>query len=176
MGSTRLWLVSLTVLALLSTFGCGGGVNASSSNASGFDNQTNGLVSDAQLLELWHHAQAQIATVPFILNPVPVLLNGAANQMAGPDARAYQVNPGKVRVVAVPDIPLASLPPEFNNGAHPDPTGIIGQCNDVVHYCHSSCHGDTVYVAASMATSDGATGWEFQNIILARLGYNVSGR
>jgi hypothetical protein len=165
------------LIALISTVGCGGGAYGThSGNADGFDNQTRGLASDAQLLELWHSAQARLATAPVSLNPVAVLLNGDPNHIVAPDSRAYQISPGHVCVIAVPDIPLASLPAEWHNGAHPDPTGIIDHCNDVVHYCHASSRGDTVWVAASMVDSDGTTGWEFENIILARLGYDVSKR
>jgi hypothetical protein len=174
-ASSLLWQFAL--LATISIVGCGGGGSTShSATTDGFDNQTKGLASDAQLLQLWHNAQTRLATSPISLNPVAVLLNGAVNRAIAPDPRAYQINPGYVRVIALPDIPLSALPPEWHNGAHPDPTGIIAQCNNVVQYCHASSSGDTVWVAASMADSDGTTGWEFENIILARLGYDISMR
>ena len=174
-ASSLLWQFAL--LAMFSMVGCGGGGSGShSANTDGFDNQTNGLASDAQLLELWHNAQVRLATAPISLNPVAVVLNGDPNRIVPPDPRARQISPGYVRVIAVPDIPLASLPAEWHNGAHPDPTGIIAQCNDVVQYCHASSSGNAVWVAASMVDSDGTTGWEFENIILARLGYDVSRR
>jgi hypothetical protein len=167
----------LALIPLIGILGCGGGGSSShSASSSGFDNHTDGLASDAQLLQLWHNAQGRIATASISLNPVAVLMTGAPTQVVAPDPRAYQISPGYVCVIAVPDIPLASLPSEWHNGAHPDPTGIIDKCNDVVQYCHASSSGDTVWVAASMITSDGTTGWEFENIILARLGYDVSKR
>jgi hypothetical protein len=146
--SSRLILLS-ALLPLINMVGCGGGGNSPrSANADGFDNQTHGLASDAQLLDLWHNAQTRLATAPISLNPVAVLLNGDANRVVSPDPRAYQVGPNYVCVIAVPDIPLASLPAEWHNGAHSDPTGIIDKCNEVVRYCHASSQGNTVYVAA----------------------------
>ncbi len=125
---------------------------------------------------MWGTAQTQVATQQFTLNAATISLNGGAPQTAGPDSRATNVQPDGVTVIAVPDIPAASLPAQFRDKGYADPTGVIDRCTEVVHYCHSSLHGNTIYVARSLAGHDGATGWEFQNVILSRLGYNISGR
>lgn len=75
MFRTTLLLRMLAFAALFCVAGCGGGAGGTrSANATGFDNQTKGLATDARLLELWHNAPARLATAPISLNPVAVLL------------------------------------------------------------------------------------------------------
>ncbi len=155
---------------------CGGG---QSSQVGGhtdapFVNLTGGLATDAQLWGLWHGAQQELCDHPIPLNPV----TGGGSWVAPPDPRADGVQPHGIAVVAVPDVLLTNLPPQYHDGNHHDPTGII-QCapSAIVPYCHSYLlHGTDVYVASSLVLNPGATGWEFQNAILMQLGYDVSGR
>jgi hypothetical protein len=144
-----------------------------------FDNHTS--ASADQLKELWVGAQTYFATQTIPLNPVTAAAKGAPVTYSTADSRAYQIEPNGLSVYAVPDLTVAQLQSE-NPGVqlhHPtDPTGVV-HCPDNAsnaRYCVSYCEGGAVYVAVSQVLNPDATGWEFQNVILMRLGYNVSGR
>ncbi len=131
---------------------------------------------------IWQEAQQDLATQPIALNPVAVLMNGATPQTIAPDTRADGVQPKCIAVISVPDLTVAQLQAENPNVAlqhNTDPTGII-HCPEgaLAKYCHSftASNNQACYVSASEVLNFGATGWEFENIILARLGYNTAGR
>ena len=124
---------------------------------------------------MWQRAQQTLATQQIPLNPVTAQVKGVAVVYVSPDPRAYQVSPNCVCVKTVPDIPAQSLSAQYQQKGYVDPTGVI-QCNSATGYCHSYTDNHDVWVAQSLVLNDGATGWEFQNIILDRLGYNDSGR
>jgi hypothetical protein len=116
------------------------------------------------------------------LNPVSVLVNGGVLQTVSPDSRATTVQPQCTAVIAVPDLTVVQLQAENPGVAlqhNTDPTGVI-HCPDgaLAKYCHSytASNNRAAYVSASQVLNFGATGWEFENIILARLGYNTAGR
>ncbi len=164
--------------------GCGGSQFAPTPTcaSTSFDNRTNGGATDAQLQALWRQAQQQLATQNIPLNPVTALTQGAAPQTLSPDSRANGVQPQCIAVIAVPDLTVAQLQAE-NPGVtlqhDTDPTGVI-HCPEGAQakYCcaFTSSNNAGIYVAASQVLNGGATGWEFENIILARLGYNTAGR
>ena len=84
-------------------------------------------------------------------------------------------------VETIADLTVAQLQAE-NPGTslrhNSDPTGIV-HCpsnSERAKYCASYVSGTSIYVAASLEYSDNATGYEMQNIILARLGYDISKR
>ena len=179
-------IASTTVLLFVAALtGCGGGGKfdpTPSCATTGFDNQTSGGATDSQLQALWQQAQQDLATQPIVLNPVAAQMQGATLQTIAPDSRATGVQPQCIAVVAVPDLTVAQLQAENPGVAlqhNTDPTGII-HCPDgaLAKYCHSftASNNQAAYVAASMVLNFGATGWEFENIILARLGYNTAGR
>jgi len=178
-----LMLHAILFLSMLSN-GCGGGQLAPtpSCTASSFDNRTNGGATDAQLQVLWQQAQQELATQPIVLNPVAVQVQGGVLQTTASDSRADQVQPQCVAVITIPDLTVAQLQTENPGVAlqhQTDPTGVI-HCPEgaLAKYCVSftATNNQAAYVAQSQVLNFGATGWEFENIILARLGYNTSGR
>lgn len=72
MFRTTLLLRMLAFAAVFCVVGCGGGAGGSrSANATGFDNQTKGLATDARLLELWHNAPLALLPHPSASIPSP---------------------------------------------------------------------------------------------------------
>jgi hypothetical protein len=115
-------------------------------------NYTN--VPDSVLLQQWTLAQQGLATAPF-----PMTCGNGPMHAADP--RALTVQPKHVTVVSVPDItPGAIVTPDFSQTP-----------------CHSFAepwHKPRVYAAQSMVPVTLA--YEFENLILSDLGYDVSGR
>ncbi len=174
---------AVLLFAAIST-GCGGSQFAPtpSCSSTSFDNQTNGGATNSQLQAIWQEAQQDLATQPITLNPVAVLMNGGTLQTTAPDTRADGVQPKCIAVISVPDLTAAQLQAENPTVAlqhNSDPTGII-HCpkGALAKYCHSftASNNQAAYVSASEVLNFGATGWEFENIILARLGYDTAGR
>lgn len=181
-------IASVIAMALLLLIACSSGCGGSqftptpSCTSSSFDNQTNGGATDSQLQALWQQAQMELATQPIPLNPVTVQMQGGALVTITPDSRADTVQPECTAVIAIHDLTVAQLQAENPGVAlqhNTDPTGII-HCPEgaMARYCHSftASNNRAVYVSASEVLNFGATGWEFENIILARLGYSTSGR
>jgi hypothetical protein len=143
-----------TTLALaLLLAGCGAGTKPTAS-PSGFINQTTDA-TDAQLTALWQQAQQALATQPIPMNPVT-----SPNDItyAKPDPRALQLQPDGLDVI---EMPGAYFP------CSESPTG----------YCAGLTEGpEQIEVAQKYILSAGGTGYEMQNTMLERLGYNVSGR
>jgi hypothetical protein len=120
------------------------------------------VLSDPQLKALWQDAQTVIATQPIMINAALVAEGKEQPIYFSPDLSAYNINPDGVTVIPVED-----------NG-----TGVIKAPNNVggVAWCHSYLQGSEIYVAASMMYNSGTTGYEMQNYILSKLGFNVSQR
>jgi hypothetical protein len=111
-------------------------------------------VSDVVLQEQWLMAQQGLASAPFPMN-----YSGGGTHAADP--RALTVQPKHVTVVSVPDI---------TKGV------IVTPAFDYVN-CHSfACcwRKPRVYAAASEVPV--TLMYEFQNVILSKLGYDVSAR
>ena len=136
--------------------------------------------TDVQLETLWQQAQQDLATQPIVLNPVTVEMHGGTLETVPADPRAYSVKPDCVAVIGVPDMTVAQLQAENPGLAtehNVDPTGVIpAPGNAQTKYCVAYTTSGSIYVAASQVLNPGATGWEMQNVILARLGYNTAGR
>lgn len=166
--------VFLIPLALLAV-GCGGtpgGLQAASSAASascssGFINQT-GLPTSA-LVAQWQQAQNNIAVKGVYLDAA--IHNPPTRLVVDP--RAMNIQPNCVTVISIADIPVAQLPPAYARAGYTDPSGVI-QCSGV--YAHSCVFisSKTVYTAKSLESI--APIYEFENLILAALGYDLSGR
>ena len=142
--------------------GCGDGVTQPCSS-SGFINKTD--ASDTQLGELWQGAQPEMATKPIPLDPV----SSSGNiTYASPNPKALKVTPDcHVTVTTKPNVLPNSKFPGFS--CSESPTG----------YCAEITLGSgpwTVEIVAPDLLEPGATSWEFQNVILEKLGYNVEGR
>lgn len=139
-------------------------------SVNGFFNQS--TATDAQLLALWQGAQQQLATQPIPMDPVT---NPGNVQYSPPDPRALSIEPAcKVTVIALPNTqPLPTYPPGFPCPPNSDaPPG---------YYCAGATLGGnggpwTIEVVQNDLLDADATGWEMQNVILIRLGYNVGGR
>jgi hypothetical protein len=183
--SNYLIIATAATLLFVGAFtACGGSQYAPtpSCTASAFDNQTNGGATNSQLQALWQHARQDLATQTIALNPVTVQMQGGTLQTIAPDTRANGVQPNCIAVITVPDLTVAELKAE-NPGVtlqhNTDPTGIIHcPAGALARYCHSftASNNQAAYVSASEVLNFGATGWEFENIILARLGYDTEGR
>jgi hypothetical protein len=173
-----------TLLLVVAFTGCGGSQYAPTPTcaASSFDNQTNGGATNSQLQALWQQAQQDLATQPIALNPVSVQMQGGNLQTIAPDTRANGVQPNCIAVITIPDLTVAQLQAENPGVAlqhNTDPTGIIHcPAGALSKYCYSftASNNQAAYVSSSEVLNFGATGWEFENIILARLGYDTSGR
>jgi hypothetical protein len=142
------------------------------------------VASDPQLVAMGGRAQQHLATVNIVLNAAVVKTTpGTLPDTVPPDPRALTVGYDGVTVTVVPDLTVAQLKAENPGIAlrhKRDPTGVI-HCPlpttpPTTGYCASYLSGDSIYVAKSLEYDDGATGYEMQNIILERLGYDISGR
>jgi|ERR1017187_3411309 hypothetical protein len=132
-------------------------------------------VSDAVLAQQWALAQHSLATAPFPQNY-------SGGNMHAADPRALTVQPEHVTVVSVPDVPIADLvkiDPAWAKDKDPSGAIIFTGGNGLLGYtpCHafSLCYKKPrVYAAASEIPN--VLSYEFQNLILSRLGYDVSAR
>lgn len=183
-GNLRTIAGTGVLLILAAITGCGGSQYAPtpSCSSSSFDNQTNGGATNTQLQALWQQAQQDLATQSIALNPVTVQMQGGTLQTIAPDSRAGGVQPNCIAVITVPDLTVAELQAENPGVAlqhNANPTGVIHcPAGALAKYCHSftASNNQAAYVSASEVLNFGATGWEFENIILARLGYDTAGR
>lgn len=143
------------VLFLSIMLGCGGTIKMI-----GFRNHTS--ATDEQLWAMWRQAQQDLASNEVMLNPVQALFKheqpicGITVECVPPDTKALQDEPDGVAVYEVPD----------QGGSIP--------CGP--HRCYAYTLGGEVYVDSLYVLNQGATGWEFQNIMLARDGIPTDGR
>jgi hypothetical protein len=156
---------------------CGGGGNPSVT-----PNAVVPVVSDSQLVAMWDRAQQYLATNNIVLNAAAMaVFPGISPDTHPPDQRALTTSDAGVTVATLPDLTVAQLQAE-NPGVtlhhNTDPTGVV-HCpsnSEGAKYCASYVSGTSIYVAASLEYSDNATGYEMQNVILSRLGYDISKR
>lgn len=131
---------------------------------------------------MWDSAQQYLATNNIVLNAAAMVVSqGIAPDTHPPDQRALTTSDAGVTVTTLPDLTVAQLQAE-NPGVtlqhNADPTGIV-HCpsnSEGAKYCASYVAGSSIYVAASLEYFDNATGYEMQNITLAKLGYDISER
>jgi hypothetical protein len=102
-------------------------------------------------------------------------------QWRSPDPRALTVAPKNVTVVAVPDWPITDLmkiDPAWSKDTDPSHSfavindGLLGY--ETVAGITLPWHKPRIYGAKSVMAA--VLDWEFQNVILAKLGYDVEGR
>jgi hypothetical protein len=125
-----------------------------------------------QLMSIWSTAQQGLAT-----QQIPLSTNGT--NLQPPDKRALTVQPENVSVIAMPDWSVADLvkiDPAW--AGHATPTGTFA-VDDGIDY--ETVAGITmpwtrprIYGATSVLAN--VLVWEFQNVILDKLGYDVSTR
>ena len=143
----------------------------------------NSIAEDAKLTTLWVQAQQLIATEPITLNAALVAEGKERPHTIRPDSRALGVSSVGVQVFSVPDLTVAQLSIETGKPVselehHTNPTGVIhAPANSGgAAYCAGFVQHGAIYVPASLLYSAGATGYEMQNVILSRLGYDTSRR
>lgn len=168
----NLWTLVLGMVLL----GCGGRPDPP---PPGFVNQTR--QPDAVLWGFWKAAQQNIAR-EVDLNPLQRSVSGTAADIRPGDARALEVMPHQLRVGAEPDVP-ASVLLAATGLDRPDPTGMIAcpqPCN--VRYAAAYSfysRGLTRYAASWEEQGDSfafVLRYEFENQILAALGYSLKWR
>ena len=165
-------LVSITLFLL----GCGATKDNSRRDVPiGFVNHTQ-RHSDAYLHGQWAAAQKSIATEIWI-NP----LDENPRYLPG-DSRAYDVQPHQIEVDAVPDVSPDELFLETGN-IRPNPTGLIPYPQTAFKYvpAYSTPGVNSEYAASWESSSNPADfptiiQYEFENHILAALGYDLSRR
>ena len=175
-----LWVLLLLVLIL---DGCGGApANAKAvAVAQKPEAQAHASFADPRLQALWVEAHQAIATQPIILNAAYVAeRRDVVNDTRPADRRALDVWPDGVTVSTVADLTVAELQAENVGDTlkhFVDPTGVIHAPDGAsARYCHSYTQGNAIVVAQSMLDNAGATGYEMQNVILARLGHDTRKR
>jgi hypothetical protein len=116
-------------------------------------------LTDAQLRAIWASAQTRIATLPIYMNAVR--LPGVDKVFLPADQRAFTVMPRNVKVIAEDklSVPNANGYSRYGNTNWPE-----------VHMLSKYVY------PTDTAANDGAIGWEFENLIIWRLGYSMKGR
>ena len=145
----------VVLLLLLGVVGCGGGKPSSPSSAS------IQVSSDARLVAMWQQAQYQLAYHLIEINAAYAALGLEQPEWVAADLGALTASSSGVTVTPVPDVT----------------PGIIDCPSDAVEQrCHCYVQGNAIFVAQSLLYSQDATGYEMENVILEKLGYDVSKR
>jgi hypothetical protein len=131
-------------------------------------------VSDAVLAQQWALAQQGLANAPFPLNY-------AGGPLSPADKCALMITPKHVTVVSVPDVAVSDLAKFDSNwvaGKDKDPSGVILLAVTASYEtCHSfACCWKKPRVYAAQSKIPVTLAYEFENVILSELGYNVSNR
>jgi hypothetical protein len=139
---------------------CGGGSSSAPQQTQTFQNYTTS--SDATLLSLWKTAQDDLAHNTITLNEALVVTQNVPPVTHPPDPRAESANPNGQVVYGEPDAPGY------------EGQGII-DCSSVNV---PLCHGYTTVNGWVYVPNDAINNaeYEFENVILLRLGYDVSQR
>jgi hypothetical protein len=167
---------SLWTLVLVILLGCGGRPDTL---PEGFVNQTQH--SDAYLWTLWKAAQETLAQ-QVDLNPLQRSFSGAPADIHPGDVRARQVVPHQLQVSAEPDVSSSVLLAATGLDRN-DPTGMIAcpqPCNVRYAAAYSFYGQDVTRYAASWEDQGESFSfvleYEFENQILAELGYSLKWR
>lgn len=159
----RNWQLLLPVAIALVMVGCGGGGSSSvPPQTQGFRNYTTS--SDDTLLSLWKTAQNDLAHNTITLNEALVVAGNEPPITHPPDPRAASVSPDGQVVYGEPDAPGY------------EGQGII-DCS-LVRPDVPLCHGYTTVNGWVYVPNDAINNaeYEFENVILIRLGYDVRQR
>ncbi len=137
----------------------------------GIINKTN--VSDSVLATEWQLAQQGLATAPF-----PLTYSGGSVHPADP--RALTVQPKNVTVVSVPDVPIATLAkyidPAWVKDSDPSGTFLMESSLAYTTVAGMTCPWTRPRVYGATSKIPTVCVYEFQNVILKKLGYDISGR
>ena len=131
-------------------------------------------LTDAQLLAIWNTAAQGLAT-----QQIPISTNGT--NLQPPNPKALTIKPENVTVVSMPDWTISDLEkidPAWSKDK--DPSGSFAVIGDGL-LGYETVAGITmpwrrprIYGATSVLST--VLVWEFQNVILNKLGYDVEGR
>lgn len=161
----------------LTWLGCGSG--STESLPVGFTNLTHH--STGNLWTIWQAAQQSVAQ-QINLNPVQTSLQHAPPQRLPGDPRAMQVMPHQLSVASRPDV-ASSVLLAATGLNRPDPTGLIlcpAPCNVTYAAAYSEYRPQTTRFAASWESQGNnfslVLQYEFENQILAALGYDMTWR
>jgi hypothetical protein len=129
-------------------------------------------LTDQQLLSIWAAAAQQLATQQ-------INLSATGSILKSPDPRALTVQPKNVAVISVPDWSVADLVEiDASWAKHAVPTGTFaadtGTDYETVHGITMPWKRPRIYGATSVLAA--VLIWEFQNVILNKLGYDTSNR
>jgi hypothetical protein len=170
--------VVCALLLLVWLTGCGGRVPVSSTlKLPGH----HAVFSDPRFQSAWTDAQRAISREPIFLNAAYVAEKREyVNDMKPADIRANDIWPDGVTVSAEPDLTVAQLQAE-NPGEtlkhFADPTGVIhAPDGSSAKYCAAYTLGNSIVVANSLLYDAGILEYEFENVILRRLGYDTRKR
>jgi hypothetical protein len=168
--------VYVAALAVIS-LGCGTG--SPESLPVGFSNHTKH--STADLWTIWKAAQQSVAQ-QIDLNPLQTSLHSAPAQILPGDVRALQVMPHQLSVAPRPDVASSALLAATGLD-RPDPTGLIPcpqPCNVGYAAAYSEYRPQLTRFAASWEFQGNNFSlilqYEFENHILAALGYDMQWR
>ena len=143
--------------------------------------QSYSVASDPQLVALWQRAQQRLATQANVLNAAYVAIGKEHPKQIPPDNRSTKLAYEGVTVATIADLRAAELQaanPGVQLQHNTDPTGGVIHCprRSAAKYCASYVANHQIYVAQSALYDWSATGYEMENLILSRLGYNISKR
>src|SRR5271166_1806187 len=129
-------------------------------------------LTDAQLLAIWNTAAQGLAT-----QQIPISTNGTNLQPADP--RALTIKPENLTVVSMPDWTIADLEkidPAWSKDKDPSGSFAVdtGFDYETVAGITMPWTRPRIYGATSVLST--VLVWEFQNVILNKLGYDVSSR
>jgi len=169
--------ILLKLVPILLLCGCGGGLPESL--PAGFLNETRH--SDEQLWTIWKTAQ-QILSQRVDLNPLQRSMSGAKADIHPGDSRALQVKPHQLLVS--PEVDVSSSTLFATTGTYrADPTGMIAcpqPCNVRYAAAYSWYQRHTTRYAGSWERQGDNFSfileYEFENHILAALGYSLKWR
>jgi len=166
------WIAALGLILL----GCGA---SRESLPVGFSNRTQH--STADLWTIWQSAQQSVAQ-QINLNPLQTSLHNAPPHIIPGDARALQVMPHQLSVAPQADVSSAALLAATGID-RPDPTGLIAcsqPCNVGYAAAYSRYRPQLTRFAASWEFQGDNFSlilqYEFENHILAALGYDMTWR
>jgi hypothetical protein len=161
----------------LMSLGCGAG--SPKSQPVGFSNLTHHSIAD--LWTIWQAAQQSVAQ-QINLNPLQTSLHNASPHILPGDPRALQVMPHQLSVASRPDV-ASSVLLAATGLNRPDPTGLIlcpAPCNVTYAAAYSEYRPQTTRFAASWESQGNnfslVLQYEFENQILAALGYDMTWR
>ncbi len=125
-----------------------------------------------QLMSIWSTAQQGLAT-----QQIPISTNGT--NLQPPDKRALTVQPENVAVISMPDWKISDLEkidPAWAKDKDPSGSFAVdtGFEYETVAGITNPWKRPRIYGAASVLST--VLVWEFQNVILDKLGYDVSSR